>query len=103
MATLNPADYPHPGKALAAELEDIGLSQGTFAKYIGVSADLIAKVCTCSEPITPLLACKISRALGGPSKKWLEMQVNHDLVSVDKSLYENIRRLGGEVDDEDEK
>jgi len=94
MPVYDPKDFPHPGKALLAELEDIGLSMGTLAKYIGASPELIAEVISGQASMSPALACKISAALGGAPRKWLEMQMNHDLARVDKSEYENIVLLG---------
>lgn len=101
MQSYNPQEHPHPGKVLLTELEEIGLSQTTFAKYIDVSSDLVGRVCSGNAPITAALACKISRALGGSPRKWLELQMNHDLVRVEKSEYEFIRTLGSDTEPED--
>ena len=93
-------DHPHPGSVLLKELEEIGLSQGTLARYIGAKADDITTLCAGTAPMTPVLAWKISRALGGSPRKWLELQLNYDLVRVNASEYENIAELGGGADDD---
>ena len=97
--SYDPKDYPHPGKVLLSELEEIGLSQGTLAKYISVSPDLIEGVVAGKKSMTALLACKLSAALGGGPRKWMELQVNHDLTRVPASEYETIRQLGGKVEE----
>lgn len=96
MPEYNPADHPHPGKMLLAELEDLGLSQRALAHYLGVRSDEIGDVCSGKTGMTASLACKLSRALGGSPRKWMEAQMNHDLVRVDKSEYENIKALGAD-------
>lgn len=90
----NPDDYPHPGAALLTELEEIGLSQRTFAKYIGVSEDVIQGLCSCQIAMTPVLACKIGCALGSRPREWMELQINYDLVRVDEAEYKSIKPLG---------
>jgi addiction module HigA family antidote len=90
----DPDNYPHPGEALLIELEDIGLSQRAFAHYLGVKQEAIENVIRGVEPMSAVLACKISRALGGGPKKWIDMQVNHDLARVDIREYEDIVQLG---------
>ena len=96
----NPDDYPHPGESLLLELEEIGLSQKAFAHYIHENADLIGEICTGKAPMTPLIAIKISRALGGPPRKWLELQTNHDLARVDERDYSHIRQLGSDPEED---
>lgn len=92
----NPEDYPHPGEVLLLELEEIGLSQKAFAHFIQEDADLISDICSQKTAMTAVVALKTARALGSSPRKWLELQMNYDLVNTDKSLYENIRQLGSE-------
>ncbi len=96
MSEYNPEEFPHPGEVLAKELEEIGLSQPGFARYLGVPAAEIEGVCAQSRAMDARLACKISRALGSSPRRWMELQINHDLVRVDKSEYESIRELGSD-------
>ena len=100
--SYNPADHPHPGEVLLAELEEIGFSQAGFARYIEVASDALEAVCSKRQPMTALLALKIARALGGSPRRWLELQMNHDLVRVSAEQYENIRPLGEGEGDSDE-
>jgi len=94
MQTYDPVDYPHPGQELLTELESIGLSMRAFAHYIGEKAEVVSELCAGNIPMTALLACKVSRALGGGPMKWMQMQVNYDLVRVDTVLYDSIKTLG---------
>ena len=90
----NPAEHPHPGEALLAELEEIGFSQRGFARYIDVPPEDIEALCSKSSPMTALLALKVSRALGGSPRRWLELQMNFDLLRIDPSNYDAIRPRG---------
>ena len=92
----DPKDYPHPGAALMEELKEIGLSQRAFAHFLGVKDDEIYDLCRGASDMTASLALKISRALGGSPRKWLEMQMNYSLVNVPKEEYEGIRQLGSD-------
>jgi addiction module HigA family antidote len=100
MSKYDPKDFPHPGKALLAELEDIGLSMGNLARFISADPALVSAVISGEAAMTPTLACKLSAALGGGPRKWLEMQMNHDLARVDEAEYKGIRRLGGNRDED---
>ena len=96
MSDYNPEEFPHPGEVLSKELEEIGLSVAGFARYLGVSSTELEAVCAQSRNMDARLACKIARALGSSPRRWMELQISHDLVRVDKSEYETIRELGSD-------
>ena len=61
------------------ELEHLGVSADDFARQIGVASDLMTKVLTEKEPITPEIAQKISQVLKAPrASTWLAMQADYD-------------------------
>lgn len=96
MAEFNPEDHPHPGEMLLAELEELGLSQRALAHYIGVRPEMLSEICSKKTGMNATIACKLSRALGGSPRKWLEAQMNYDLLQVEKSEYESIKTLGAD-------
>lgn len=68
---------PHPGGILAEELEHLGVNADDFAKWIGVATDLMTRILTEKESITPEIAQKISAVLKGPcASTWLAMQAD---------------------------
>ena len=70
---------PHPGGILAEELEHLGVNADDFARQIGVSSDLMTKILTEKEPITPGIAQKISQALKAPgASSWIAIQADYD-------------------------
>lgn len=70
---------PHPGGILAEELEHLGVNADDFVKQIGVATDLMTKILTEKEPITPAIAQKISQVLKAPdASTWLAMQADYD-------------------------
>lgn len=76
---------PHPGGILAEELEHLDVSVDDFAKQIGVSSDLMTKILTEKESITPEIAQKISQVLKAPGvSMWIDMQADYDAWQAKK-------------------
>lgn len=70
---------PHLGGILSEELEHLGVNADDFAKQIGVATDLMTRILTEKEPITPEIAQKISQVLKAPGvSTWLAMQADYD-------------------------
>ena len=71
---------PHPGRILKESLDYLGISTRRFARDIGVSPSMVAKVLKEEAPIRPELAIRISAAMPGPSPEvWLSIQASYDL------------------------
>lgn len=76
---------PHPGSILAEELEHLGVNADDFARQIGIASDLMTRILTEKEPITPEIAQKISKALKAPdASTWLAMQADYDAWQAKK-------------------
>jgi len=79
MAMKNP---PHPGELLKDNVEELGLSVAEAAKGLGVTRQQLYNVMNGKSAITPEMAIRLEKALGGTADLWLRMQVNYDLAQV---------------------
>jgi antitoxin HigA-1 len=79
MAMKNP---PHPGELLKDNVDDLGLSVAEAAKGLGVTRQQLYNVLNGKSAITPEMAVRLEKALGGTADLWLRMQVNYDLAQV---------------------
>ena len=79
MAMKNP---PHPGELLKDNVAELGLSVAEAAKGLGVTRQQLYNVINGKSAITPEMAVRLEKALGGTADLWLRMQVNYDLAQV---------------------
>src|SRR5215208_6770554 len=70
---------PHPGKVLADELQERGISQSALASHIGVLSKTINEICRGKRGISAAMAMKLSMALGASAEFWLNLQKNWEL------------------------
>ena len=72
----------HPGKVLADELAERGISQSLLAKHIGVLSKTINEICRGKRGISAEMAVMFSLALGASPQFWLNLQKNWELSQV---------------------
>ena len=86
MAEIN-AERPqrrptHPGKVLRdivmPELEKRGITISAFADHLGVSRNTVHAILREARAVTPDIAARLERSLGGSAAVWLNMQAAHD-------------------------
>lgn len=70
---------PHPGIIVARVLADLGISGRSFAMNIGVTPATISRFLAGNNALTPVLAIRISVALGSTPEYWLGLQNAYDL------------------------
>lgn len=81
----------HPGDVLQEELEEVGLTQSSLAKHIGVLPKTINEICRGKRGISAEMAMKLSKALGGSPQFWLNLQNNWELSQINESVFEDIK------------
>ncbi|HEY6982592.1 HigA family addiction module antitoxin [Reyranella sp.] len=89
---------PHPGELLKDNVDELGLSVAEAAKGLGVTRQQLYNVINGKSAITPEMAVRLEKALGGTADLWLRMQVNYDLAQVrrnDRAI--KVRRLASKV------
>lgn len=85
---------PHPGELVKDNVDELGLSIAEAAKGLGVTRQQLYNVVNGKSAITPEMALRLEKALGGTADLWLRMQVNYDLAQVrrnDRAI--KVRRL----------
>lgn len=73
---------PHPGELVRDNVDELGLSIAEAAKGLGVTRQQLYNVVNGKSAITPEMALRLEKALGGTADLWLRMQVNYDLAQV---------------------
>jgi addiction module HigA family antidote len=77
MAMHNP---PHPGEFIAeVYLEPNDLSVRELAAALNVSPSTLSRLLNGVTAVSPVMALRLSKALGRSPESWLAMQANYDL------------------------
>lgn len=87
----------HPGEILREDvLPATGLTQGEFAKLLGVSRRTVNEILQEKRPVTVDMAHRLARALDTSPDVWLGLQQDVDLwdaLEAKGSEYEQIKPL----------
>ena len=87
----------HPGEVLREDvLPEIEITQGKFARLLGVSRRTINEILQEKRPVTVDMAHRLARALGTSPDVWLGLQQDVDLwdtLEANKNVYEQIKPL----------
>ncbi|UJB73235.1 HigA family addiction module antidote protein (plasmid) [Acaryochloris sp. 'Moss Beach'] len=71
---------PHPGEVIQEiYLEPFDISARKVATHLGVYHSTFSRVVSGQSAVTPDMAIRLSKVLGGSPKSWLDMQANYDL------------------------
>ena len=73
---------PHPGAGLRDDIGELGLSVAEAAKGLGVTRQQLYRVINGQCAISPEMAVRLEKAIGGTADGWLRMQLNYDLARV---------------------
>ena len=79
MPMKNPA---HPGLLIKDDLEVLALSTAAAAKGLGVTRQQLHNVITGRSSISPEMALRLERGIGGTADHWLRMQMAYDLAQA---------------------
>lgn len=73
---------PHPGRSIKNDIDALGLSVAEAAQGLGVTRQQLYRVIRGDSAITPEMAFRLEKAVGGTADTWLRMQMNYDLAQV---------------------
>ena len=80
MTMKNP---PHPGIVVLQEcIEPLGLTITDAAAALGVTRNTLSELVNGKRSISPEMAVRLSRVLGGTEEGWLLQQAQYDLAQV---------------------
>lgn len=73
-------------------IKPLGITQNTFATYIGVSGPCIHHIVNGKNRIRAPLALRLEAALGTPARFWLQVQMEYDLYLAKHDEFQAIER-----------
>jgi len=84
----------HPGELLREDvLPALGKSKTEIASLLGVSRQTLYDVLNEKRPITPNLALRIGKLVGGGAKVWLAMQQAFDLETAETAIARELEAI----------
>ena len=73
---------PHPGRGLKDDIDALGLTVAEAAEALGVTRQQLYNVISGRSSITPEMALRLEKGVGGTADAWLGMQAAHDLARL---------------------
>ena len=73
---------PHPGAGLKEDFEALGVSVAEAAAGLGVTRQQLYRVIRGQSGISPEMALRLEKAIGGTADGWLRMQLSYDLAQI---------------------
>jgi addiction module HigA family antidote len=83
----------HPGELLAEDIADLGITQGKFAKYIGVPDSRVSAIVLGQRSITADTALRLSKFFGTSATYWMNLQVHYDLELTRDDIDDELDRI----------
>ena len=84
----------HPGEVLREDvLPSLGRSKTEVADLLGVSRPTLYDVLNEKRPITPNLALRIGKLVGGGPEIWLAMQQTYDLALMEAEIAKDLAAI----------
>jgi addiction module HigA family antidote len=83
----------HPGLVLRDELEEIGVSQSQLAAHVKVLPKTINEICNGKRGISPVMAWKLSKAIGASPQFWLNLQNNWELSQINEAEISGVEKI----------
>ena len=77
----------HPGELLREDvLPALGRPKTEIARLLGISRQTLYDILNERQPVTPAMALRFARLLGGSPEVWLNMQRAYDLAIAEREL-----------------
>jgi antitoxin HigA-1 len=73
---------PHPGRGLKDDLDALGLTVAEAAEALGITRQQLYNVINGRSGITPEMALRLEKGVGGTADAWLGMQAAYDLAQL---------------------
>ena len=86
----------HPGEVISDVLEDLEMTQTSFAEVLGVSRRTVNEIVQGRRPITVDMAIRIGKALGNSPQLWLNLQQKVDIwdaIQMHKEEYIKVHTI----------
>ena len=86
MNSRNALPPVHPGEFLKEILDELGISQASFARAVGISSMRISHIIKGKRPVTAEMALLFGKAFGQTPQYWINLQAAYDLKIAEKVI-----------------
>ncbi|MGA1986097.1 MAG: HigA family addiction module antitoxin [Candidatus Sulfotelmatobacter sp.] len=83
----------HPGKHLALELNELGMSAAELARQLDVPTNRITEILNGKRAITGDTALRLAHFFGTTAEFWLNLQSLYEIRMAERKLGRSIRAL----------
>jgi addiction module HigA family antidote len=89
---------PHPGGLIRDDIEALGLTVAEAAEGLDVTRQQLYRVIRGESGISPEMAVRLEKALGGSADFWLRLQISHEVAQVRQRPERiNVKRLTSKI------
>jgi antitoxin HigA-1 len=81
MTMKNPA---HPGSLIRDNIDELGFSVAEAAEALGITRQQLHRVISGASGLSPEMAMRLEKGMGGSADAWLRMQANYDIAQARK-------------------
>jgi antitoxin HigA-1 len=82
----------HPGRILAAEIAELGLSANAMALALRIPANRMTEIINGKRGISADTAMRLARYFGTSAQMWMNLQSHYELEVAESDLAERIAR-----------
>jgi addiction module HigA family antidote len=84
----------HPGELLREDvLPALGIPKAEVAKRLGISRAMLYAILAEKVPVSPAMALRLARLLGGSAEALLNMQRDYDLRTLEPAMAEELAAI----------
>ncbi|MBN9078568.1 MAG: addiction module antidote protein, HigA family [Rhizobiales bacterium 65-79] len=88
---------PHPGMGIRDDIDALGLTIAEAAAGLGITRQQLYNLVNGRSGITPEMAVRLEKALGGSASHWMRLQNAYEIARIRDQEEINLRRLAPKV------
>jgi len=86
-------NHPYPGETILEDcIKGVGCSVTEAAKAIGISREMLSRICHGHAPVTPEVAVRLEKVFPPSAETWLALQQSYDLWQTRKKIFKGLRK-----------
>lgn len=84
----------HPGEVLREDvLPALGRSKAEIARLLNVSRQTLYDILNEEKPVTPRMALRLARLVGGAPEMWVRLQAAYDLAVIGPAMADELAAI----------
>jgi addiction module HigA family antidote len=88
---------PHPGLGIRDDIDALGLTIAEAAAGLGITRQQLYNLVNGRSGITPEMAVRLEKALGGSASHWMRLQNAYEIARIRDQNDLNLERLTPKV------